>query len=215
VARVCTECGNSLSGADPRRKTCGDACRAKRSRRLHRQKKEAGEARKANHSEDERELALAVRTEVKDVGHEVLREELRPIVRESITEETIRAIGQLVRLTPTVVEKLAEDIESEDSTIRQKAYSLVAKYTLGHPAIVQAEDQDKNQQLVVNFELPRPGADIEAAEPATEIEFDEIRQCDKCGEDKPLSAFVANSYRCQDCFNAQQHLASEMVKAAD
>lgn len=214
MARVCTECGTPLPGSDPRRKTCGDPCRSKRSRRLKRQKFEASHARKRNYNDEERALNRAVRSELQDVGHEVLKEELQPVVREAITEETVKAIGDLVKLTPTVVEKLTEDLESDDPAIRQRAYTLVAKYTIGHPAIVQPTDDPGQKQIVVNFALPRPGEEVQGQEAAVEVEADEMRQCDKCGADKPVTQFIAGSSRCVECYEEQQAQAQRILEGS-
>lgn len=156
-------------------------------------------------------IAKIVRQEAPDMAREIVAEELAPVVREAITEDTIRALKQLVGLTPTIVEKLAEDIESDDPTIRQKAYTLAAKYTFGHPAIVRPPEETDGQTLNVNFQLPRPGDDVVEADAAVELEASEILQCDKCGEDKPLIQFVAGSHRCIACFEEQQKLAQELA----
>ena len=211
MARVCTECGKPLPGNDPRRKTCGSACRAKRSRRIKRARKTKDGP--LTFTDDERAITQAVRSEIPEVGHQVMEEELRPIVREAITDETIAAIGKLVALTPTVVEKLSVDVESEDAAIRQKAYTLIAKYTFGHPAIIKTDEEVGGKQMVVNFNIPRPGDDQDSEQPSVEASSQEIRQCDKCGEDKPITEFVAGSYRCSTCYASQQSQANEILES--
>jgi hypothetical protein len=100
----------------------------------------------------------------------------------------------MVGLTPRAVQLLAEDMEHDDAVIRQRAYTLVAKYTLGHPALVKAEDADGSKQIVVNFNLPRP----EDADVTAEVEEDTV-ECDTCHEDKLASEMVSGSTRCQAC----------------
>src|SRR5688572_22829120 len=177
LARRCTECGASLQGKGPNARTCGDKCRSKRSRRQRRQAKEAG-AMKAM-PEHQKDVAGRVRTEIPDVAHDVIEQELRPVVRESITEETLRAIQTMVGLTPAAVAALADDLASEDSTVRQRAYKLVLQYTVGHPAIVKAEDETAGQKLEVHFDLPRPEPTDETPEvvDAEVVAEDDVRQC--------------------------------------
>lgn len=142
-----------------------------------------------------------------------MREELAPIVRESITDDTLDAIRKMVALTPTVVAKIQEDLESDDPNIRQKAYTLVAKYTIGHPAIVRPPEEEDAKTLVVNFGLPRPGDAVEHVESEVPAEATEVKQCDRCGEDKPVTDFVVGSQRCQTCFDEQQAQAKAMLNA--
>lgn len=132
------------------------------------------------------------------VIEKLAQEELRPIVREAITEETIRAINELVRLAPRAVQLIAQDMESEDSLVRQKAYTLMMKYTVGHPALVQPKDTASGNQITVNFGLPRPE---DVPEEAVTVESLEERECDMCHQVKPEDEFVANSSRCQACFD--------------
>jgi hypothetical protein len=105
-----------------------------------------------------------------------------------------------------MMDAIEEDLQSEDATIRQRAYSLCMKYTVGHPAVVRPEDANAGQQLVVNFQLPRPGVD-ERGDPRdgqadiADGEASEVVSCDACGTDKPLNEMVSGSTRCQECFD--------------
>lgn len=216
--RRCSECSNDLAGKPATAKTCGPKCRSKRSRRLKRQAKERGEG--SAYLEHLKELSERTRGEAPDVAHQVIEEELRPVVRESITADTLKAISDMVALTPTAVAALQEDLLSEDSTIRQRAYTLLMKYTVGHHAIVTPDDGGKSGPMTVNFNLPRPSAKVAENEgdPATlEPEADAIvvRTCDICGEEKPEADFVANSNRCSECYQGQQKRASELLADAD
>lgn len=213
--RLCSECGGSLAGKKSNAKTCSESCRRKRSRRLR------GEAKERDYVERLPEPVQAIRDAVAgrrdDVVDRVVQEELRPVVREAITEDTLRAIQDLIALTPEVVTAISEDLRSDDATIRQKAYSLIARYTIGHPAIVRPPEDDGDKQLVVNFNIPRPGPVpqneepvIEAEQPAVELEDADSRQCDMCGDDKPLTEFVAGSYRCVECYGKQQDRAAHL-----
>jgi len=196
--RRCSECQNSLAGKQPSTKTCSDRCRNARSRRLAREN--------AREVPPEHRLAQALQGEYKDAAHEVIQKELAPVVREAMTEDVLSAIQQLVALTPKAVAAIADDLGDEDSTVRQRAYTLLMKYTVGHPAVVQPKDADPNQQMVVHFNLPRPGTataigsvDVEAEEVA-----EEYRTCDECHKEAPASEFIGASDRCRECYDKRQ-----------
>lgn len=200
--RTCSECGGSLAAKGPHAKTCSDSCRAKRSRRLKRGKGglELPDEMKA--------VSEAVRNEVPDIAHDVIVEELRPVVREAMTEDVLRSIHQLVALTPTAIAALAEDLQSDDPVIRNKATTLTLKYTLGHPALIRPDDADPGKQLVVNLNLPRPEqpeiVGDETHEGEAVEDADEVRTCDKCLATKSIGDFAADSYRCTECWESQR-----------
>lgn len=203
LARTCSECPNTLAGKPPQTKTCGDACRLKRSRRIRRANQEVEEFAERNNA-GAAEIAAIVRREAPDVVTKVMREQLQPIVREALTEDVLRAVSDMVGLTPAAVAALNEDLESEDATVRQRAYSLVIKYTVGHPALVKPIDAEHGQ-LVVNFNLPRPeGGGSEEHTDAELPEIQELRVCDRCGEEKDADELVAGSSRCLSCFAADK-----------
>lgn len=201
-ARTCSECGNSLEGTRPGTKTCSNAHRQERSRRLRRAKRNHEEF-EANNPEGAQEIARIVRREAPDVIHKILGDELKPIVRDAITEDVLRAISQMVGLTPRAVELMAKDLESEDSTIRQRAYTLITKYTIGHPALVKP-DEGNQGHMTVNFNLPRPDDVAENGEFPLDAESLELKRCDMCGADKPTNEFVAGSERCEPCYTDWQ-----------
>lgn len=203
--RRCSECGEALTGKAAGAKTCSPKCRSARSRRLKKQKSEAGEAFRL--PEHQRDLRDRVEGATPDVAHDVIQEELRPVVRESITADTLQAIAQMVALTPTAVAALQEDLTSDDSVIRQRAYTLLMKYTVGHRALVQPPETDKSQPLQVNFNLPRPDS---PDDPVVVADAQEMKTCDTCGTEQPVSAFVAGSERCQECFGKQQQLLEQL-----
>lgn len=218
--RLCSECGQSLAGRKANAKTCSPNCRQKRSRRLASANADAqAEAALPDHV---KEIRQAARGERDDVVDRVLQEELRPVVRESITDDTLKAIRDLIALTPEAVAAIQEDLASEDATIRQKAYTLIARYTIGHPAIVRPPEEEADKQLIVHFNIPRPeqhGAteepEVIEAESAVPLHDDELRQCDMCGADKPITDFVAGSHRCVTCYEAQQEKARNLYSDGD
>lgn len=206
--RVCTECGKSLKDRAPTALTCGDACRKARSQRLKR----------AESSEHTEAMTEVVHSEVKTVGREVLADELRPIVREALKEDALRAVAGLLELTPLAVEAIHADLLSDDPVIRQRAYSLLVKYTMGHPALVNAGETDTEKQLVVNFNLPRPGVPVDEVgrtpndEGARDGEAEELRTCDTCGVEKVFPAeFVDGSSRCITCHESLRTAVLERI----
>lgn len=135
-----------------------------------------------------------------DMVHEVFKEELRPVVREAITEDVLRSVGQMMRLTPKMIELIERDMEDDDPTVRQKAYTLLARYTLGNASVAPAPAEQAQAPMQVVFNLPRPGSDA----PDVPEEAVELRECCECHQHKPEDAFVANSERCVDCHQEVQ-----------
>lgn len=212
--RVCTECPNLLPrGSD--RITCSDNCRAKRSRRLRREKQAA--ARQGAQTVREKEgiaiprLREIVNEDIKEIAHEVAQQELRPVVRSAITEDVLASVGAMMGLAPLAVEALAADMQSADPAVRQKAYALWFKYTVGNQAVAGATD-DAGRVLNVHFAMPRPDAASTQEfvdEPVADA--DEYKVCDMCGNEKPANQFVANSDRCGDCAEKLRAKAQELL----
>jgi hypothetical protein len=218
LAVLCSECGGPLVAGDgkklrPDAKTCGPKCRSTRSRRLKRAKKQSALTR--SYPPHAKEAAEHIDphghgSEVRDVAHKLLEDALRPVVREAITEDALKAIRSMVGLTPRVIQLLEIDMESDDATVRQRAYTLIAKYTLGHQAIVTPESQGAGQQMVVHFDLPRPGASAPLdGQPVLEAEAVETQECETCHIVKPLDEFVASSQRCIECYEGLQRQVAE------
>ena len=145
------------------------------------------------------------------MARRVAEEELRPVVREAITEDVLRGIQRLIQLTPDVVAKLEEDLHSDDATVRQRAYTLITKYTLGHPALVRPEDEEGGKELTVHFAMPRPEEPEPIDAPAVELEAGPTTVCDMCGDEKPDEEFVAGSSRCRSCYESAQEAAKKFM----
>lgn len=208
----CSECGEPLT--TPQAKTCSPAHRAKRSRRLARQKKLAGQ--KSPYEGQARELAAIARDEAPDIARDVVREELRPIAREAITEDVLRSINSLVGLTGKAVQRLTEDLDSVDAQIRQRAYSLLLRYTVGNQSVAPTATAAPAAMNVV-FNVPGPGdtapESVEgSADTGTPSDVDavELRECIECHEVKPIPEFVGISDRCQACHDALHAKVAEM-----
>jgi len=186
----------------PRALTCSVACRQHRSRRL----------RAANIDADALEATRGVRELVrrggKDAIQEVLKQELAPVVREAIDQDVVEAIGKMVNLTTRAVEVLADDLESEDRVMRQRAAALVVKYTVGHPALVKPVDETP-PQMTVHFNLPRPEG-VQRYDEEGEV-LSETQVCDNCNIEKPLAEFESGSDRCTECFERMRAAVLETL----
>lgn len=189
ASRRCSECSASLTGMQSTAKTCGENCRKKRTRRLAKKKTRVV----PEHLAPMHDAVVAAQ---EDVLHDVAVAELTPIVREAITDDVLLAVDKLMRnVLPAALDAIADDIAGEDKDLRQRAYTLLMKYTLGNPSVAPKQDAPSGQQVVVNFELPRAGsapADVEA-------EADEQQTCSECGTERSISDFLEASTRCVHC----------------
>lgn len=192
MERRCTECDKPL-GAHARKdkKTCGDTCRKNRSQRIANARRRGGQNR---HPEHMRETAAAA---AKDVAAEVAREEIRPYVREAMTDDVLQSVGRLVSLQPKAIDMLERDLESSDETIRQRAYTLLLRYTMGNPSVAPASAEIQPAAVSVVFNVPRPSDAPEVVEGT--VEDAEPRKCVECDQPRPDDEFVAASDRCVHC----------------
>lgn len=205
-ARRCSECGESLTGRSALTKTCSDRCRNARSRRVRRQRREVNKL-----PEHLKVVQQVVTQERGDVVKKVVEEEIRPVVREAITEDVMQSIRDLVALSPAAIAAIEDDLTGSDPVLRNKAYTLLIKYTVGHNALVETPEEEESKNLTVNFSMPRP----EDSTDEVPADAEEIKQCDSCGIDKPASAFVGSSDRCSECFDQAKQMAQELVERAD
>lgn len=195
VTGKCSECGKPLYNTA--RKTCGRNHRQARYRRLQRAQRDKNAKTSATMS---KHTPLRDEKEVAEIVREVYKDELGPVVREALTEDVLRAAQRLVGLTPAMVDAIEEDLNSSDKELRQRAYVLLARYTLGNQSIMPKDEQTA-PSLQVSFNLPRPG---EAPTPAEVTESIELRQCMECQADKPVSEFEGPSERCTVCHDAKR-----------
>lgn len=144
-----------------------------------------------------------------------MQKELQPVVREAITDDVLKALQQMVSLAPVAVAALAADLQSEDPTRRAKATDLWFRYTVGQKNIVSPEQEAAGSRMVVNFEMPRPSDPQSGHEPEEGViaEAEELRVCDVCRHEKPASAFVAASTRCQECHDQMVARVSSFLDA--
>lgn len=203
----CTECGKKLVYEDGTPKPAGTltdsvACRSKRARRLKREAKARGGDKRPAHIVEISDEGL------KDVLHEVAKEELRPLVREAMTENVLRGIDRMIGMTELSIDALEEDLKSQDETIRQRAYTLHFKYTFGNPSVAPPSQQAQPGGLTVQFNIPRPGDDP-AASIIVASDAEALRTCDQCSAERPAGEFVAGSNRCHLCFDESRSLLQE------
>lgn len=222
---VCSECGERLpADSHPSRLTCPNqegrpSCAGRRKERLKRAARKAAQRPPRGASggpeHDYRDTAMhqaaipaghGVSSAIDEIGHKVIAEELRPMIRQALTDNVLDALTKLVGITPDIVARLAEDVNDTDPIVRQKAYGLVLRYVLGHGA-VQPKDEAERATMTVLFEsMPRPDAispePSQLPEPAVEVEaadVDEVKQCEDCEVDKPVSEFDNDAPRCRQC----------------
>ncbi len=195
----CSECPHTLKGRPAGTKTCSIKCKSARARRIKRSKEAAGQ--NSVLPEGMADVSAVVTKGAKDVAHEVLRDELRPIVREALTEDVLHGINTMVGLTPRAIELLQKQMESRDETISQRAVTLLLKYTMGNPSVAPPPTTPAAGGLTVVLGMPRPGdaigSEVAAQDPS---DAEELRACGDCGEDKLECEFVAGSQRCRTCF---------------
>lgn len=218
-SRVCSECPNRLLDEDgnPKpsgTKTCSKSCRQKRSRRMAAQKKRAGQ--QSPHAVPVQPLREAVAGEVKDAIHSTAVEELRPLVREAMTDNVLDAIKTMVGLTPRAIEVLEEQMASTDETIAQRAATLFLKYTMGNPSVAPPPSEKAPTPMSVTFNIPRPGDTTPPGPAQQHGDPVELRECGDCSQHKPDDEFVSGSDRCQACFDElQQDIVARFAKADD
>lgn len=194
-----TECDGPGCTNPPaeRSKYCSKACRARRSRYNLRQ------------SASGRTPGELVSDEAERATQELLREELRPHVREAITDEVIVQIKALIGHLPLAIEELAAQLHSEDEEIRHKAAKLLLQHSAGNKSIVPDINADKQQEIVVNFALPRPEGPAHAG--PLDAPPEDLRQCDSCLSWKEPREFEGNSDRCTDCFEKMKRIGDGIV----
>ena len=216
LLRKCSECSTDL-GADalPTKKTCSDRCRGLRSRRIAREKK----ARRHPTAHTDAAAALAAMAPAQpgampampDLAGEVMREELRPVVREAMTDDVLRGIQRLVSMSDRVATAIWEDLHSSDESIRQKAYTVWLRYTVGHPALVQGEKDTAGNFTVIFDGMVRPDATAQVDGEAVELPDEPPRTCNGCNQEKPADQFEGRSDRCLVCHEALRERARAIL----
>lgn len=213
--RTCTECGDQLSTRNPNAKTCSEKCRAERSRRLKRQNEARKPPSKKPRAIFSDSFVESAQDMVEDQAKEVIRKELQPVVREALTEEVLRGIHDLVKLSPKVVKVLESHLDSPDPNEQYKAASLIAKYTIGNTA-VNGAGEDEVKPMTLNINVPRPASveNLDDRETHT-AEGEELRECENCKELKTFDQFIGDTDRCKECHKKLQDLVIKKLSPAD
>lgn len=231
--RRCLECGAPLEGGVQQR-FCNDAHRKRYARRQARKQRTAERRQHPERApgEPDTERAAEGMLPHSDVSElvgkrrdEIIRqtfiEELRPIVREAIDEDAVRAIKGMVGLAPTAVLVLQQDLLSEDPVTRSKAAALVIKYTLGNPNVTPPREGSGQGITIINSlpDAPRVGIvapispetgteipidadvveDVDGLGPWPDVADAELRTCDTCNLPKSLGEFPGDGPRCATC----------------
>lgn len=207
--RRCLECGAPLEGGVQQRFCNGT--HQKRYKRRQLRMATAAEVEKygatpsdgaADGHAHTSDIAKLVGTRREEIIRETFIEELRPVVREAIDEEAVRAIKGMVGLAPTAVLVLEQDLQSDDPMTRSKAAALVIKYTLGNPNVTPPREGSMSGVTIIN-NLPDAGGPINHTPVEEDALIDgeavELRRCDTCNLDKPLEDFPGDGPRCATC----------------
>lgn len=208
AVQKCSECTNKLTypTGEPKpagTKTCGVKCRSARARRLKREAKARGGDNRPAHVQ---QISDALKSG--DALHDAAVQEFKPLVREAMTASVLQGIDSLIGLTPVAIRALEDDLSNLDDTIRQRAYTLLLKYTMGNPSVAPPSTTVAPAGLTVQFNLPRPGDDP-AAPVSVPAEFEELRTCEDCGAEKQAREFVAGSNRCETCHDGMRSMLTE------
>lgn len=203
MTRGCTECGKPLpEGSNASRKTCSDTCRSARSRRIKRQRQRGSNAPPGG-DRPENEVYDA---EQHELAAEVAREELRPIVREQISEEVVAAVGRMLGLSAHAVEVIERDLDHTDPQIRMKAAALVARYSMSDRLMPELPKPPMEIELT-GMPTPAP-PESNGHHDTTAEELPGLRVCHSCNEAKTENDFEANAPRCREC---QARLRGELL----
>lgn len=187
------DCDNILTGRQ--RVTCSKRCRQRRSERLKRQRSNNG--KKTPYPPELQDLHAEAQRDAKALLPQVMRDELRPIVREALTEDVMRGIGDMVTLVPEAIEALQRQLQSDDDQVSNRAATLILRYTLGHSSIAPPPQTPASGGMTVVFNVPQSGSDPDAA--PVEAEATEEKVCMECSKHKPAADFYAGSDRCNEC----------------
>lgn len=143
----------------------------------------------------------------------ILREELQPFVREQISEETIQAIGKLYKLVPKALAVLQADLSHPDPVVRQKAVTLIMRYSMSDSLLPKQEDTSPQMHVHVpaSLQVPAPEAIDSTVAEDSDVHVLGQRQCEQCGEHKPADQFEGNARRCQRCVDSFRRETLEQV----
>ncbi len=221
--RVCSEDG-TIFVARGDAVTCSATCRTQRKRRTDKGRPEPyGPERRA-------EILAGIRATAEEgavaMAQEIMREEIRPVVREALTSEVMSAIGDMVALLPLSIAGLRAEMEGVplivdgvvmrdhknnviyaiDGDRRLKAIAMLHKATVGSAGLAPQAPDAKAPPIAINFgDVPRPNWDADTTAAP-------LRECEICEEDRPEDDFVGGSNRCASC-DAELRAQAEEIAA--
>jgi hypothetical protein len=185
--------GGEVARIEGRAKTCSAACRQAFNRRKKRNYAEGSAEGIARRDAARLELDAG---DKQGIIEEIFREELRPHVREAITEGTVKGIHALVTLMPELVESLRGDLDSIDPVARGRAQTLLAKYTMG---FMDPKAEQANRPLTINLAaMPSPD-NLGLGEAVPNLDEQPWIECARCHEERPASDFEEGAPRCNSC----------------
>lgn len=147
------------------------------------------------------------------VTREALADAVKPVVQSALTEEVLKALDDLIKLTPQVVAAIEADLQSDNEFLRQHAYQTLLKYTVGHKGLVPDIKTDTAPVTVIIDGVERP-PDSPFHKPR-EDDAPDWKQCDRCQEFKPIDQFAANSNRCTMCYESMREAATASLTHGD
>jgi hypothetical protein len=207
--RTCLNCGKDIGHRGTRAKTCDATCRKALERKTQAAADIAAvvaEAPPSAHLGDAASIAKReVEAQVRDI--------VKPVVREALTEDVLGALQDLIRLTPAAVATLADHMDGDDPVLAQKAATTTLRYTVGHQALVTPQAATA-PQLVVNFDLPRPAPGSSPDDPDDEDSF-ETFECDVCHTVHLIAERVAGANRCVECHEKRKAAVLEQYGLLD
>lgn len=240
--KICTECGAPFMSRSPRSKVCSEP-KGRCAMRRQRRKKRDGEAFTEYATEfggvpEAMDNATSQALQrLPEAAFETLKAELAPVVREKLTGDVLRGIGDMVGLLALTQDALKESLTAvrlvtdadgnpviasdgepmfvPDSAERMKAAGYVLKYTLGQSGLAPQPEAPEMAPITVVFPtMPAPPNHIDGDEPVELAELPEgHRECDICAETKPAAEFVGSSSRCQLCHDANRARAEAAIAA--
>lgn len=223
--RRCANCGKPLEGR-PNQKTCSPACRAAlkrtRDRTNKRQELRALAAVETEFpAEGPDEVQAAIQRRRDDVIREAFVDELRPVLREAIDEDVIRAIKGMVGLAPAAILALKQDLESGDAVLRSKAASLIIKYTMGNNLVTPTREGSQGGLTIINQLPDAPQAAVLETGQTEDVidaevdEDDDARRCESCRLPRPASDFVGDAPICNHCLADRRARAFDAILSKD
>lgn len=197
----CKYCNRQL---DKRRRYeprfCNDLCKD----RYERNQKAAGLIKDSTSSDTDivraaKQLAF---DNLYDPIRDTVREEIRATISQHVKDNVLGMTEMLSDLLPHVLAGLAQDIQSEDVFIRQKAQALILKYVMPLQKEEAVSDDSKVLNVIHRVAVPDTilgeavEAELAALPPGVEAFEKDWPVCYECGERKnPATGYKVNEHK--------------------